>query len=150
MSFDSKSPAPPAESTPPATPKKKNILFYVLLGLGIVLLLICAGCGGLFYMLANTTNALVKEHITPQLQADPVIQQYIGQLSDVETSLKDAFVEVQKNGARHRGRTVCIKVKGDKGEGLVMCRLDYGDSLTPRAVNGELVLPNGEFHKLSE
>ncbi|WP_254512185.1 hypothetical protein [Anatilimnocola floriformis] len=150
MSFDPNSPNPyAASSTQPTTPKKSNTLLYVLLGVGGVLLLSCAGCIGLgVYGFGQIGNVLTPK-IQPQLQADPVVQEHIGNMTQCEWTITGLVQEVEKNKARHAGRDSAFKVKGDKGEGLVVGKLEPNGE-NPRLINAELVLPNGEFHKLSQ
>ena len=154
MSFDPNTPNPyAASSTQPTVPKKSNTLLYVLLGVGGILLLSCAGCGGFAWWGATSgmkmVGAVVGKQVTPQLQADPVIKKHIGNISEVEMSITDAISELSKNQARHAGRDIGLKIKGDKGSGLIMCRMDQSTPNQPRVVNGELLI-NGEYHKLSE
>ena len=151
MSFDPNSPNPyAASSTQPTTPKKSNTLMYVLLGVGGILLLSCAGCIGLMYFGANAAFKMVGTKVKPQLQADPVVQQHIGTLSKVDLSIPAFVTEFEKNKSKHSGRDICFKVEGDKGKGLIMCRIDQSDPNNPRVVNAELCMENGEYHKLTE
>lgn len=149
MSLDSPNPYA-ASSTQPTVPKKSNTLTYILLGVGGILLVSCLGCGGLVYFLGSVGGKFVGKQVQAQLQADPVVQQHIGTISESSMSITEAAVELGKNAQRHQGRDIGIKIKGDKGEGLVMCRLDQSNPQNPRVLNGELVLPNGEYHKLKE
>jgi hypothetical protein len=150
MSFDQPNPYAPASSTPPVAPKKSNTLLYVLLGVGGILLVSCLGCAGLLYVVGSKGMGMVAAQVKPQLQADPVVQEHIGTISEATLSIQDATVELQKNAERHKGRNFGFKLKGDKGSGLVMGRLDQSNPQNARIVDAELVLPDGTFHKLKE
>lgn len=149
MSFDMNSPNPYAPSTQPAAPKKSNVLLYVLLGVGGVLLLGCCGCAGFSYFAFNAGTKQIATSVRPQLQADPAIQQHIGNLNSVEVDIGAVMTEVQKNPQRHQGRNMAVRVKGDKGEGVVLGRFDQTAPGEGRMANAELILPNGDMHSIS-
>jgi hypothetical protein len=149
MSFDSPNPYA-ASSTQPTVPKKSNTLLYILLGVGGILLVSCLGCGGLVYVFGTQGMKMVTAKIQPQVQADPVIREHIGEIKEFTWSITSFAKEYEKNSPRHEGRDVCFEVKGDKGEGLVMCRIDNTNPQNQRITNAELVLPNGEFHKMKD
>jgi hypothetical protein len=152
MSFDPSTTNPyAAASTPPATPKKSNTLLYVLGGIAAFVIIGCCGCGGLMMYGGNAALQMAANQVKPQLAADPVIQQHIGNLQTAEISLQAYIAEAGKN-ARHQqaGRDIGIKVKGDKGSGLVVCKIDQSNPGQPRVVNAELVMPSGEAFPLSQ
>jgi hypothetical protein len=160
MSYDPRSPAPYPYAQQPPPPPGSNTWLYVLLGVAGFMFLSCAGCAGVMWFAASTSVKMansgmqyIAEHVgkqlQPQLQADPVIQQHIGTISSAEMSIQDAISEKSKFPERHKERTMGIKVKGSKGEGLVMCRTDSTNPDNPRILEGELCLPNGEYHRLA-
>ena len=120
MSFD---PNPySASSTQPTTPKKSNVLTYLLIA-GAVVLALCCGCGGVFAFLFNVGANQAAKLVRPQLQADPVIQQHIGDLETVEVSIGSLYssycsVSIVARNASKRNRTdrLCVpepcRVKG--------------------------------------
>ncbi len=148
MSFDSPNPYAPAASTPPVAPKKSNTLLYVLLGVGGILLVSCVGCAGLLVVAGTKGMSLVTAQLKPQIQADPVVREHIGEIKEMNWSITSFAKEFEKNQARHQGRDACFEVKGDKGSGLIMGKLN--NNPPQRLDNAELVLPDGTFHKLNE
>ncbi len=148
MSFESQNPYAPA-STPPVAPKKSNTLLYVLLGVGAILLVSCLGCAGLLYVGGTQGMKMVTAKLKPQIQADPVVREHIGEIKEMTWSITSFAKEYEKNQARHNGRDACFEVKGDKGSGLIMGKLDNNPA-NQRLVNMELVLPDGTFHKMKE
>jgi hypothetical protein len=151
MSLDPNTPNPYAASTPPTAPKKSNTLLYVLGGIAVFFVIACCGCGGLAYWGGTFALKAAAEQVKPQLAADPVIQEHIGNLQTAEISVQAYVAEATKN-PRHQqaGRDIGIKVTGDKGTGLVVCKIDQSNPGQPRVTNAELVLPSGEAYPLSE
>lgn len=153
MSFDMNSPNPYAASTQPTAPKKSNVLLYVLLGIGGVLLLTCCGCGGVIWYGWNTgmsqISAAVAKIVRPSLQADPVIQEQIGELQSVEWELGSLVEETKKDPKRHQGRNMALRVKGPKGEGIVIGRFDQTGPDSGDLKNAEL-LKGGTWYPLSD
>lgn len=151
MSFDPSSTNPYAASTPPTAPKKSNTLLYVLGGIAAFVIIGCCGCGGLMWWGGTAALQVAANQVKPQLAADPVIQEHVGNLQTAEISVQAYISEAGKN-PRHQqaGRDIAIKVKGDKGSGLVVCKIDQSNPGQPRVVNGELVLPSGESYPLSQ
>lgn len=150
MSFDPSSTNPYSASTPPATPKKSNTLLYVLGGIGAFVLLGCCGCGALAMFGGSAAFGVVANQVKPQLAADPVIQQHIGNLQSVEISLQSITQAAQNPKNQQAGRDMGIKVKGDKGSGLVVGKLDNSNPNQPRITNGVLQLSTGEEFPLSQ
>lgn len=149
MSFDMNSPNPYAPSTQPVAPKKSNVLLYVLLSIGGVLLLGCCGCAGFAYFAYNTGVKQVAQSVRPQLQADPAVQEHIGNLNSAEVDVGAAFSELKKDPDKHRGRSMAIRVKGDKAEGIVLGRLDQTGPNSARMADAVLIMPNGDTHSLA-
>lgn len=150
MSFDPNATNPYSASTPPTTPKKSNTLLYVLGGLGAFVVLLCCGCGGVGMYFANFGLGQVANQVKPQLAADPVITQHLGNLQTAEISFQ-TIAEAAKDPQHQRaGRDMGIRVKGDKGSGLVVGKIDQSNPAQARIRNAVLVLPSGESYPLSQ
>lgn len=149
MSFDPNPNNPYAASTQPVAPKKSNVLLYVMLGIGGALVAICCGCGGMGYFAFQKGIQQAATAVRPQLQADPAVMEHIGNLDTVSVDMGGLMSEVQKNPQRHQGRNMAFKVKGDKGQGIVIGRLDQQGAGQARIGEGELIMPSGEMFPLT-
>lgn len=153
MSFDPNATNPYSASnpsTPPTTPKKSNTLLYVLGGIGAFLLLVCCGCGGLSMYFANFGLGQVAAQVKPQLASDPVIQEHIGNLQSTEISFQSIAEAAQNAEHQRAGRDMGVRVKGDKGSGLVVGKMDQSNPSQARIRNAVLVLPSGESYPLAQ
>ncbi|QDU31957.1 hypothetical protein ETAA8_71190 [Anatilimnocola aggregata] len=147
MSFDPKSTNPYAPaSTQPVAPKKSNVLLYVLLGIGGVALLVCCSCGGIGYFGFNQALGMVAQQIKPQLQTDPVIQEHIGTIDTLSMNMTKSVSEAEQN--KKQGFLV-FDIKGEKGSGIVMGRVDQTNPQQARLAEGELRMADGQSFPLT-
>jgi len=154
MSFDMNSPNPyaPSASTPPTAPKKSNVLMYVLIGVGVTLLVGCCGCGGFLILggqsMMNSAMNLVGEQIKPTLQADPVVQEHVGEVQKISMNFGASMEETQKSQKAGGAQRMVFDVEGTKGKGKIVGTTDESGP-KPRLKNGELRMPTGETFPLT-
>lgn len=145
MSFDPKASNPYAPSTPPAVPKKSNVLVYVLGGIGVLCLVLCLGCAGFMAYGFSWLGTAAAEQIKPALRADPVVQEHIGEISSLSTDWVATSEEVQRAKREGGQRRIVFEIEGSKGKGTIIgAPKDNGNRL-----NGELRMSTGETYPLS-
>jgi hypothetical protein len=134
--------------TPPPPPKKSMLWLWILLGVGGVLVLICCGCMGLAYFgggkAMNATMDIVGKEIRPSLDADPVIQEHVGEIQSLSGDFSATIQESQNTG---RQGEMVFRIKGSKGEGVVIGRPNQVDM---RLEDGHLRMSTGEEFPLTE
>lgn len=149
MSFDPSSTNPYATSSQPTAPKKSNVLLYVLLGLGGAAILACCGCGGAMYFTMQFGLSQAAAQLKPQLQSDPVVQEHVGDISDLGMNIMATGTEAQKNPNQAKGEEkIVFDIKGSKGSGQVVGQMDQGAGQV-RLRNAELRMSSGETFQLS-
>lgn len=150
MSFDMNSPNPYAASTPPAAPKKSNVLLYVLGGIAAVFVICCLGCVGTLWWGGNSImNAgmnAVGESIKPSLQRDPVIQDKLGDLQKVSMNFMESTEATQKSQEKGGPQRMVFDLKGSKAEGKVVGTPNNADQ---KLMNGELIMKDGSKFPLT-
>lgn len=150
MSFDMNSPNPYAASpsTPPTAPKKSNVLMYVLLGVGAVLLVGCCGCGGLMWWGGNQAFNLVASTVKPSLQADPVVQEHVGEIESLSMNIMATGQEAETNKQPQGQERIVFDVKGSKGSGQIVGKVEPDGAGQAKLSNGELRI-NGQTFPLT-
>lgn len=142
---DSPNPYAAQMGTPP--PKRSLLWLWILLGVAGVLVLICCGCMGLAYFgggkAMNATMDLVGREIRPSLEADPVIQEHIGEIQSLSGDFGATIQESQKSG--NQGEMV-FNIRGTKGEGVVIGKPDQE---AKRLEDGRLRMSTGEEFPLT-
>jgi hypothetical protein len=149
MSFDMNSPNPYApSSTPPTAPKKSNVLTYVLIGVGAVVLLSCCGCVAAMFGLGRFGLNVMAQGVRPTVQNDPVVKEHIGDLQKISTNFMESSEETGKHGNQANKRFV-FDVEGSKGKGKVVGTV-IQNGADFRLEDSELRMPSGETHKMSQ
>jgi hypothetical protein len=154
MSFDPNSTNPYAASpsTQPTAPKKSNVLMYVLLGIGAVVVIGCCGCAGMMMFGGNAFMQagmnLVGEQIKPSLQADPVVQEHIGDIKKISMNFTASTQEAQRSQQAGEPQRMVFDVEGTKGKGQIIgTNMEQGGQ--PRLKNAELRMSTGETYPLT-
>jgi hypothetical protein len=126
-------------------PKRSSFLWlWILLGAGAAVVVICLGCAGIFYSGFNRNLAIMESDLKSRLAVDPVAQERLGQVNDVEF---DFMASVQASEGQIEKRMV-FHVTGDKGGGDVIGTLQ-SDSGRETIHNCQLILASGEEVDLS-
>ena len=124
--------AGPSQNVPP----KSNALWWILGILGVLTvggIFVC--CGGGYFMFRFGTQA-VADAVKSSISADPVIQEHIGNITDISMNLT-------ATGAAGGGDKMVLDIKGDKGTGQV--EVVMGGNPGGQSVQScDLILPNGE------
>lgn len=105
---------PPFGAPPP--PKKSNTLLWILGIVGGVAILICACCGIAGYFGLGATGDQLESMLKTQIAGDPVIQEHIGTIQEVEWDIMEGVKVQEEKGI---AQPQAFKVKGDKGSGIV-------------------------------
>lgn len=139
-----------AGNTMQPAPKKSNTWLWILLGVGGVLLIGCCGCMGAMAMFGKTAMdagmGMVAQQIRPGLDNDPVVQEHLGEIEEMNWNLMATGEANQNNG----GQDVLVwDVKGTKGEGQIIGALDQTGG-TAKLKNGKLKMKSGEEFNLSQ
>ena len=101
--------------------------------------LVAVGIGGLLYW----GWGLYAEQAKAELNNNPVIQQYIGNIEEMSLNF-GASSDIDDED------TFVFDVKGAKGEGVVTAEFVTIDHETEELRSGTLRLPNGETHDLMQ
>ncbi len=153
MSFDpNPTNNPYSASTQPIAPKKSNVLMYVLLGVGAVLVLGCCGCAGAMYWGGDAAMKaamnVMGEQLKPSLQADPVVQEHVGDIQKLSMNFGASTVETQKAQKGGGQQRMVFDIEGSKGKGQVTGNVNQGSN-PPRLSNGELKMSSGQSYPLT-
>ena len=137
-----------ASSTQQPPAKKSNTWLWILLGVGGVLILGCCGCfGAISFFGKGALDAgmgMVAEQIKPGLNADPVVQEHLGEIQEMSWDLM-ATGEASKGDGPDK---VVWDVKGSKGEGQITGEMDQTGGAA-RLKNGVLRMKDGTEHILT-
>lgn len=122
----------PGQTVPP----KSNAVWWILGILGVLTvggIFVC--CGGGYFAFRFGTQA-VAEAVKSSISTDPVIQEHIGNITDLSMNLT-------ATGAAGGGDKIVLDIKGDKGTGQVEVVMG-GDPGGQSVKSCVLILPNGE------
>lgn len=123
-------------------PKKSNSTLWWVLGIiGVISVggaLVC--CGGIYFMVRFGTQ-VVGDQVKLAISADPVIQEHVGTISEINMNLT-------ATGAAGGNNKIVFDVKGEKGSGQLEVVMDQtqGQEGIQACV---LVLPNGDRHEIA-
>jgi len=127
----------------PQPPKKSLWWLWLLLGGGVVMGVVCCGLIGLMFVGFN----LIEQELTTQIQRDPVVQEHIGEVENVEFDFMKSVTETERSGDND---TMVFHVEGTKGSGDIIGRSVTGDDGVEHLEGGVLRMPSGEEFQLSE
>ncbi len=135
-----------------APPKNSNKKWLVGCGIvGLLGMLIC--CGGVAYfaykgpqMLTDAVNAAMAGELQAQLSTDATVQDQLGEIESLEFD----FAETQQSAAQSGGGEpkLAFRVKGSKGEGVVLVVPDQSSGGSPKMKSGTLVMSDGTEYPL--
>ena len=137
-----------AGNTMQPAPRKSNTWLWILLGVGGVILVGCCGCAGIAWWGMGAGMGMVAQQIRPSLDADPVVQEHIGEIEEFDWNLMATGEASEKKTG---GEDVIVwDVKGSKGAGQISGTVDQGGGGGVKLKNGKLKMKSGEEFNLSQ
>lgn len=126
-------------------PQKSNFWTYFIV-IGLVLMLICCGCGGAVawfgYSSVQQVASLAGKELVKPFENDPAFQQHIGNVKSASINFSAMMEEAQKNPNNNNAVTI-IDVEGDKGKGQLIGKSVPGEA-NNQFKEAKLRLPSGE------
>jgi hypothetical protein len=120
-------------------PKKSNSMLWII---GIILAVLAGGgclcCGGMAVMTRVGLSA-AGQAVGVAAARDPAVQEHIG---TVETCAMN-ISKTAEHGQR-KPEHAAFDIKGSKGSGTLLVKIDNGQNGEVRITSGELILPSGE------
>jgi hypothetical protein len=117
-------------------PKKSMMWLWILLGVGGMGLVLCCGCGGVFFYLGLN---MAGSEMTARLNSDPAAQEHLGTVTSATLDFFASSEETQRAGGGTK--FFVFDVVGDKGTGRVITEQSPGPQ---QFKNARLELPSGE------
>lgn len=134
-------------------PQKSNRKWLVGCGIvGLLGMLIC--CGGVAYfaykgpaLLSDALNAAMAGELQAQLSTDANVQERIGEIESVSFDFNET-AQAQQGAQPGSEPRLAFRVKGSKGEGVVLVVPDQSSGGSPRMKSGTLVMSDGTEYPL--
>jgi hypothetical protein len=139
-------PPNPFASTPPGypPPRKSRAWLWILLGIGGLGVAACCGCAGMGWFAASTGFNMMAEDLKGKLQADPVAQEHLGDITSVEMDFLASIKATEKRGGE---QVFLFHVDGSKADGDVIGKQPVQGQQTIR--EPKLILPGRDEIDLS-
>jgi hypothetical protein len=125
-------------------PRRSRAWLWILLGIGGLGAAMCCGCAGMGWFAASTGFNMMAEDLKGKLNADPVAQEHLGTIKNVEMDFIASIKATEKRGGE---QVFLFHVEGSKGKADVIGNQPTQGTQSIR--NPKLILPGGEEINLS-
>jgi hypothetical protein len=125
-------------------PRRSSGWLWILVGIGGLGIAACCGCAGLGWFAASTGFNMMAEELKTKLESDPVAQEHLGTIENVEMDFLASIKESEKRGG---DQVFLFHVEGSKTSADVVGKQPTGGTQIVR--DAKLVLPGGEEMDLS-
>ena len=116
-------------------------------------LLVC--CGGLAYfgakgpaLLSNMVNQAMAEQVRGQLEAEPNVQEQIGEIQTLEFDFTRTVENAQQSSEAGQEPKMAFRIQGSKGSGVVLIENDPSGPGGAGIKSGTLVMDDGTEYPL--